>query len=217
MYRSLWVPGGRAEPFFPLCPRRSSWIRCPRAGAELPPARVAAHAPSGIIRTRSQRYASFWRASCCGNCLTALFAGCLQAERRHRTRLPRCNFAGLNVLRCANRPRNSTSLNLSTAIQRSPPTPFPSGAMRRPLPPPNDGKTQRTQPAFLAPAQQMRAQQSGKAILDRRNGPLANGRRTNKIIDRLHGLRPARLRRHVTLSGSPVCGIGAFYDPVVLD
>jgi SRSO17 transposase len=36
--------------FFPLCPRRPSWIRCLRAAAELPPARVAAFAPSGIIR-----------------------------------------------------------------------------------------------------------------------------------------------------------------------
>ncbi len=50
MHCSLWVPGSRAEPFFPLCPRRSSWIRCPRAGAALPSARVAAYAPSGIIR-----------------------------------------------------------------------------------------------------------------------------------------------------------------------
>ena len=51
MHRSLWVPGRRAEPFFPLCPRYSSWIRCRfRAAAGLPPARVAAFGPSGIIR-----------------------------------------------------------------------------------------------------------------------------------------------------------------------
>ena len=105
MHRSLWVPGGREEPFFPLCPRRPSWIRCPRTGAGLPPARIAEHAPSDIIRTRSRRYASFWRACCCSNCLTALFAGCLRTERRHRTRLPRCNFAGVSVLRGATRRR----------------------------------------------------------------------------------------------------------------
>jgi hypothetical protein len=105
MYRSLWVPSGRAEPFFPLCPRRSSWIRCPRDGAGLPPARVAAHAPSDIIRTRSPRCASFWRAYCCDNCLTALFAGCLQTERRRRNQFHQCRFAAGSVARCAMRPR----------------------------------------------------------------------------------------------------------------
>src|SRR6516225_535258 len=32
---SLWVPGGRAEPLFPLCPSGSAWIRGRRA-TELP-------------------------------------------------------------------------------------------------------------------------------------------------------------------------------------
>jgi len=30
VHRSLWVPGGERNRFFPLRPRRSSWIRCPR-------------------------------------------------------------------------------------------------------------------------------------------------------------------------------------------
>jgi len=49
---------------FSPCPSRSSWIRCRRAGAELPATRVAAHAPSVIIHTRSRRFALFWRACC---------------------------------------------------------------------------------------------------------------------------------------------------------
>ena len=53
MYRSLWVPGRRAEPFFLLCPRRPCWTISPGAAAELSPARLAAFAPNGIIRTRS--------------------------------------------------------------------------------------------------------------------------------------------------------------------
>jgi hypothetical protein len=101
VHRSLWVPGGRAEPFFPLCPRRSSWIRCPPVGAELPPARVAESAPSGIIRTRSRRYAWCWRAFCCGNCITALFVVRLRAERGRRNRFHRCRFAAGSVARCA--------------------------------------------------------------------------------------------------------------------
>jgi SRSO17 transposase len=80
-------------------------IRCPRAGAGLPATRVAAHAPSDIIPTRSRLCASFWRACCCGNCLTALFAGCLQTERRHRNQFHQCRFAAGSVARCAMRPR----------------------------------------------------------------------------------------------------------------
>src|SRR5258708_1731371 len=61
LHRFLWVPDRRAEPFFPLCPRRSSWIRCLQAGVGIPPARVAEYAPSGIIPTRSQHSVLTWR------------------------------------------------------------------------------------------------------------------------------------------------------------
>ena len=54
VYCSLWVPHSRAEPFFPLCPRRSSWIHRPMASTGVPPARIAAFAPSGIIRIPSR-------------------------------------------------------------------------------------------------------------------------------------------------------------------
>src|SRR5260370_8710024 len=45
----VWVPGYRAEPFFPLSPHRPYWTISPGAAAGLPPARVAASAPHGII------------------------------------------------------------------------------------------------------------------------------------------------------------------------
>ncbi len=48
LYRSLWVAGRRAEPFFPLSARRTCWIIRPGAAKELPPKRVAALVPSGI-------------------------------------------------------------------------------------------------------------------------------------------------------------------------
>ena len=54
VHRGLWVPCGRAEPFFPLSPRRQSWTISPRAAAGLPAARLIASDPSVIIRTRSQ-------------------------------------------------------------------------------------------------------------------------------------------------------------------
>src|SRR4030095_9154060 len=53
----LRVSGGRANPFFPLRPRRSSWIHCPQVSAGIPPTRFAAYAPSGITPTRSQHSA----------------------------------------------------------------------------------------------------------------------------------------------------------------
>ena len=101
---SVWVPGSREEPFFPLSPRWPTWICCPRAGSGLPPARVAAHAPSVIIQTRSRRFASLWRACCCGSCLIALFADRLRAERQHRNRLHQCRSAFGSVARCPTSP-----------------------------------------------------------------------------------------------------------------
>src|SRR5262249_28000975 len=105
---------------FPLCPSRSPWIRCRRAGAELPATRVAAHAPSVIIHTRSRRCALFWRAGCCGSCLIALFADRLRAERWHLNRLHQCRSAFWNVARyamppCATR-HDSVSLQPGNAI-----------------------------------------------------------------------------------------------------
>ena len=103
MHRSLWVPGGRAEPFFPLCPCRSSWIRRPRASAALPTTRVAAYARSDIIHTRSQQFAWFSHACCCGNCLTVPFADHRRAKHRYRNRLHQCRSAAGSVARCATR------------------------------------------------------------------------------------------------------------------
>ena len=75
----------------------------PGPAPRLPPARVAAYALSGIIRTRSRRYASFSHACCCGNCLTAPFADHRRAERRYRNRLHQCRSAAGSVARCATR------------------------------------------------------------------------------------------------------------------
>jgi SRSO17 transposase len=53
-HRSLWVPGGREEPFFPLSPRRKTRIHQLRTDAGLQAARVAELVPSGIIPIRSR-------------------------------------------------------------------------------------------------------------------------------------------------------------------
>ena len=86
MYRRLWVPDQRAEPFSPLSARRQSWIISPGVAAELPPARVTASAPNDIIRTRLPRSTSRSRTNCCSNYLIVLSADRRQDNRR---RLPR--------------------------------------------------------------------------------------------------------------------------------
>ncbi len=45
---ALWVPGGRAEPFFPLRSRRSSGLTRPGNAAQVPPSGFARYAWSGI-------------------------------------------------------------------------------------------------------------------------------------------------------------------------
>ncbi len=192
MYRSLWVPGSRAEPFFPLCPRRSSWIRCPRAGAGLPPARVAAYAPSDIIRTRSRRCASFWRACCCGNCLTALFADRLRAERRRRNRFHQCRFAvGERGSVCH---ASGAQLDLTEFLhgQTAPNTCLCWRHRQPTVALPSKLIAQRMEPACL-PAQHMRTKQSGLAIIDCRYRLPASRRRAEKFINLAHGLFTGRL------------------------
>jgi hypothetical protein len=70
MYGSVWVPGKRAEPFFPLNPRRPCWTMRRTAATGLPAARLAACARSGIIRSRSQPCGSLWPAVSSRCCLT---------------------------------------------------------------------------------------------------------------------------------------------------
>src|SRR5215467_5067827 len=53
MHRSLWIPGGRTESFFPLSPRRPSWTTNTRLAARLPATGFVAFVPSGIIRVPS--------------------------------------------------------------------------------------------------------------------------------------------------------------------
>ena len=109
MHCSLWVPGSRAEPFFPLCPRRSSWIRCPTAGTVLQPARVTAYAPSGIIPTRSRRCELSSRACYCDKRRIAPTADLLQTDRRHRNPLHQYRSAAGSVVGCAMLPHSTRS------------------------------------------------------------------------------------------------------------
>ena len=70
VYRRLWVPDQRAEPFFPLSPRRQSWIISPGVAAGLPPARLAASAPNGIILNPSPHCELPSPANFSSSCLT---------------------------------------------------------------------------------------------------------------------------------------------------
>src|SRR5215472_10201737 len=73
LYRGLWFPGGRTEPFFPLGACRSSGlIRSPNTAA-LPPSGLVPCARSGIIPGPLQLCARSLPRFCSGNCQVALF------------------------------------------------------------------------------------------------------------------------------------------------
>src|SRR5450759_29185 len=57
LYCGLWVPGGRTEPFFPLCSCRSTGTIHLRNAAPVPPSGIAGFASSGIIPGRLPRSA----------------------------------------------------------------------------------------------------------------------------------------------------------------
>ena len=111
MYRRVWVPDGRAEPFFPLCPRRPCWIISPGTAAGLPPARIAAFATRGIIHRPSPPYELSSPANCWGSYPAVLFAAPAGlANLPHPRPLPRRRAVGGNGwVRCA-RHRRATSL-----------------------------------------------------------------------------------------------------------
>src|ERR1700758_2141040 len=73
LYCGLWVPGGRTEPFFPLCPCRSIGLTHPRSAAAVPPSGFARSVSSGIILSRSPPYAKPLLAFSCGSCPAVLF------------------------------------------------------------------------------------------------------------------------------------------------
>lgn len=91
----VWVPGRRAEPFFPLRARRRSGTICPRDPAGLPPTGLASD-PSGIIHCRSQRSESCWPAICSGVSLSVRFVDRLRDSLRRPRRRRKRRFVGGN-------------------------------------------------------------------------------------------------------------------------
>src|SRR6516165_4389544 len=73
LYRGLWFPGGRTEPFFPLGARRSSGPIRPLHTAALPPSGFAPCARSGITPGPLQLYARSLPGFRFGNYQVALF------------------------------------------------------------------------------------------------------------------------------------------------
>ena len=98
MHRSLWVPGSRAEPFFPLCPRRSSWIRCHQASVAPPARGLVAFGLRGITPTRSLPSESPLRGSYSNAFLNVPFVDLLPDNPRHQYRHRRCTRRGGNDL-----------------------------------------------------------------------------------------------------------------------
>ena len=74
LHRSIWVPGRREEPFFPLRASRPDTNIPARAVCAIPPARGARYGPSGIIRNRSPRCDTRSPTTCCISSTPAFFA-----------------------------------------------------------------------------------------------------------------------------------------------
>ena len=101
MYCGLWVPGSRAEPFFPLCPRRSSWIRCHQDSAAIP-ATGFAFDLRGTILTPSPPSEPPLRGNCSNAFLSVPFVGLAPDNLRRQYRRRRCKRRGGNdLVRCA--------------------------------------------------------------------------------------------------------------------
>jgi hypothetical protein len=95
LYRRLWLSGFRAEPFFPLSPRRPYWITHRQTAPGLSAARLAAYVPSGIIRTRSRHSELSLPATSSGRCLTVPAVDApdsLRCPRLHRL----CRMSDVN-------------------------------------------------------------------------------------------------------------------------
>src|SRR5882724_4760939 len=102
MYCSLWVPGSRAEPFFPLCPRRSSWIRCHQDGAAIPATGFVAFGLRGTTLTQSPRSESPLRGNYSEAFFSAPFVGIVPDNLRRQYRRRRYRMRGGNdLVRCA--------------------------------------------------------------------------------------------------------------------
>src|SRR5207245_5904436 len=69
----LWVPGGRAEPCFPLRSCRSSGLARPRNAAQVPPSGFARYAWSGITPGPLLRFDKPSHGFCSGNSRVVLF------------------------------------------------------------------------------------------------------------------------------------------------
>src|SRR5215467_8931277 len=75
LHCGLWVPGGRTEPFFPLCPRRQTGTTQMRTAPGIPSSGRGPCAWSGIIRGQSQAFDKSLHGFWYGNSRVALFVG----------------------------------------------------------------------------------------------------------------------------------------------
>jgi hypothetical protein len=90
------------KPFFPLCPRRSSWIHYPQHNTALPATGFVAYGLSGITLTRSLRSESPLRGSCSSAFLSVPFVDLVPDNPRRQYRHRRCTRRGGNdSVQCA--------------------------------------------------------------------------------------------------------------------
>ena len=221
MYRCVWVPDGRAEPFFPLCPRRPCWTISPGAAAGLPPARVAASAPNDIIPTPSPRCGLSSPANCSGSCLTVPSAEPERAANlQHRHLLPRRRSVGGNGWAlCARRLR--ATLHFAEFLQgNTTPVRRRAVGLQSTAALPGVLVAQHTNLALVIPAQPVRAEPPIAAVIDGSNRTLARPRPFGPV-DKCPQPSGSSLGRHPSLHDTrplPTSSMGSIiYNTVILE
>ena len=189
MHRSLWVPRGRAEPFFPLCPHRPCWTISPETTVGLRPAWLAASVPSGIIPTRSPASVSCWPTICCGNFLNARSADRDRDDPRRRPQRASRNAAEREF--CL--PRLVQQLDAPEFLQCHAPPDSDSGTRLRFAPAVTSVLVTEC-PVLIGfvIAEHMGTEQPLHAIVDSRNRPPLNHRRLDEAVNLLQRLSCSR-------------------------
>ena len=215
MYRRVWVPGSREEPFFPLRRSRSSATTRPENPPGLPTARVSECVPNGIILAPSPRSALRLPATCFGNFRTVPIAGCRRPTLHRYFDLVDASL-GMDELRRL--PRIVPRFDVAESLQsHAAPVGESIAGPQSALAPSAVLVAEHLQATLLAPTHHVRAQPPNLTVVHRRDRPPPQDRYSYEVVNLFPRLirtgHDTRIPRSITrLSRS----MAILYDTVVL-